>query len=182
MIPEMKNVNFSCESCHSHFIASAQNSLLRFYLYARRYDDVLTRMPEVVPVTLDDPASHYFYGLAYLGKGRNEEAITELKQAATEINNLSALGYAYATTGQRDEALKVIQRLQTPSGEQTFVSHYEMARVYAGLGDKESAFASLEKAFEVRDDGLTRMKIDPLMEKIRYDARYAAIMHRVGLE
>lgn len=162
--------------------AGSQATLLRVYFFARRYDDLVERGQEVVAAFPDSTEAHYFLGLGYLGQGKNQDAIAELRRAATEVNNLSALGHAYAVTGRRDEALKVIDQIRSLSEKKKFVPPYEVARVLASLGEKEEAFSWLQKAFEVRDDGLTRMKIDPFMDNIRDDRRYAELMQRVGLQ
>jgi hypothetical protein len=67
------------------------------------------------------------------------------------------------------------------AAQNKFVSPYEIARIYAGLRDKEAAFANLEKAFELRDDNLTRLRIDFCMDNIRSYPRFSDLMKRVGL-
>ena len=56
-----------------------------------------------------------------------------------------------------------------------------IARIYAGLGDKEQAFKWLEKGYEERTDQLTRLKVDPTFDGLRSDPRLIDLMRRVGL-
>jgi hypothetical protein len=53
--------------------------------------------------------------------------------------------------------------------------------VYAGLGEKDDAFAWLEKSFAARDKGLTYLKIDPCLDPLRSDSRFHDLVSRVGL-
>jgi hypothetical protein len=61
------------------------------------------------------------------------------------------------------------------------VGRYEMALIYAGLGDKDQAFTWLEKSFDAHDKGLTYLKVDPCVDPLRSDPRFDALVHRVGL-
>jgi len=60
----------------------------------------------------------------------------------------------------------------------TGVGRYEIALVYAGLGEKNEAFAWLEKAFSARDKGLTYLKIDPCLNPLRSDPRFRDLLER----
>jgi tetratricopeptide (TPR) repeat protein len=97
------------------------------------------------------------------------------------LNLTSAcLGVAYAKTGQREKALDVIQRVK--QGAKTrYVMTYWIAIQYAALGDKDAAFAELEKSFENRDWFLNRMKVDPFMDPLRGDPRFDAMVERLNL-
>jgi hypothetical protein len=61
------------------------------------------------------------------------------------------------------------------------VGRYEIALVYAGLGDLDKAFTWLERSYDVRDKGLTYLKIDPCVDPLRSDPRFARLVQRVGL-
>jgi hypothetical protein len=56
-----------------------------------------------------------------------------------------------------------------------------VARVYAQLGDKERAFAWLEKAIDERDPSVIRLKIDPMFDNLRSDPRYTKLLQRMNL-
>ena len=66
-------------------------------------------------------------------------------------------------------------------GAKSYVSPYAIAMVYAGLGERDGAFEWLEKAFEVRDEWLVRLRIAPELSNIRPDPRYVELLRRVGL-
>ena len=81
-------------------------------------------------------------------KGRFPEAIAEYRKNIS-LNGetprlLCHLGYAYAMSGKRDETLATLNKLKTTKD---YVSPYDLAKLYVGLGDKEAALESLERAY-----------------------------------
>lgn len=61
------------------------------------------------------------------------------------------------------------------------VGGYEIALVYAGLGEKSKAFTWLENSYKSHNEGLTNLKIDPCLDPLRSDPRFDALVRRVGL-
>jgi serine/threonine-protein kinase len=129
--------------------------------------------------------AHEYLGLAYGGKGRYEEAVTELNGAIALAGRrpvyVANLGYLHAVSGKRDQANRMlgelIERTQTE-----YVSPCDIASVYAGLGDKAKAFAWLEKAFQERDGSMVGLKADPYWDSLRDDPRFTDLLRRVGLQ
>ena len=92
---------------------------------------------------------------------------------------LGALGYGYGIMGKRAEAMAVLRELEEQYARRE--SHgLHVAEVYAGLGEKNQAFAWLEKDFQARSSLLIFINIYPL-EPVRDDPRYADLLRRVGL-
>jgi tetratricopeptide (TPR) repeat protein len=92
---------------------------------------------------------------------------------------LADAGFVYAKTGRRQEALAIINRWK--EGEKTrYVMNYWVAVLYAALGDKDAAFAELEKAYEAHDWFLQRIKVDPFMDPLRDDPRFNALVQRLN--
>src|SRR5437667_2493329 len=123
-------------------------------------------------------------GQAYLAASRYDEAIGALQSAVRFSGGLSfttaTLGYAYAKAGKRREARKVLQSLKERSGNE-YVPPFCVALVYAGLGDRDQAFACLDRAYEERSYWLAYLKTWPLVDDLRADARFTALLDRVGL-
>jgi hypothetical protein len=90
------------------------------------------------------------------------------------------MGNAFARVGRATEARALISQLQKHV-QNTGIGRYEIALVYAGLGEKDEAFAWLEKSFVARDKGLTYLKIDPCLDPLRSDSRFHDLVRRVGL-
>jgi serine/threonine protein kinase len=88
------------------------------------------------------------------------------------------LGAACAQAGERGTAQKILKRLQT-SGE--YVSPGELPVLYAALGEREKAFASLEKAYSAHDQQLQYLGVEPAFDSLRSDARFKDLLRRIGL-
>jgi hypothetical protein len=89
------------------------------------------------------------------------------------------LGHVYGRAGDRKSALGIVSELSTIA-TQKFVSPMDFARVYAGLGDADSTFHWLEKAYQVRAIGIQELP-SMYFDTIRSDSRYAPLLRRVGL-
>ena len=94
---------------------------------------------------------------------------------------LSALlGHAQALAGNRAEAIKIIARLQEQSARQ-YVPAFNIALIYAGLGENDLAFEWLDRAFDERSSWLVSLNVEPMLDSLRPDARFAALLRRIGL-
>src|SRR5262249_39787765 len=91
----------------------------------------------------------------------------------------ATLALAYARAGQRDAAEATLQQLL--STREGYVIPYFVATVHAALGNKEQAFAWLEKNYAERSGYLVWLKTDPRMDSLRADPRFADLLRRVGL-
>lgn len=83
-------------------------------------------------------------------------------------------------SGRRVEAEKVLAELQEIS-KQRYVSPYYVAMIYAGLGDKDQAFAWLDKAFRERSRRLVFLKVASIWDGLHPDPRFADLLRRIGL-
>ena len=150
------------------------------YYYARQYDQALLQMQHASALR-HEPAELIFpLGVIYVEKGMYAEAIQQFQKLDDQPHALGHMGNAYARMGRVAEARQMISELQKHV-QNTGVGRYEIALVYAGLGEKDEAFAWLEKAFVVRDKGLTYLKIDPCLDPLRSDSRFQDLVRRVGL-
>ncbi len=93
---------------------------------------------------------------------------------------LRSLGYVYAISGKRAEALAILKELQGKYERREAIG-MDVAAVYAGLGEKDQAFAWLEKEFQARSGQLARTRSDLAFESLHSDPRYADLLRRMGL-
>src|SRR5262249_62150447 len=93
---------------------------------------------------------------------------------------LRDLGYCLAISGKRAEALGILKGIQANYERQAALGQ-DIAAVYAGLGDKDQAFAWLEKDFQARDARLARIRCEVPFESLRSDPRYDDLLRRMGL-
>jgi tetratricopeptide (TPR) repeat protein len=148
------------------------------YYFARQYDQTLKQTRRAFE--LDPKAdAHWTLGVIYREKGMYQDAIREFEQERGNVYVLAHLGNAYARAGRITEARETIARLKERVGKQNVT--YGIALVYAGLGEKDEAFAWLEKAYKARDKGLTSLKIDQCLDPLRSDPRFQDLLRRVGL-
>jgi len=153
------------------------------YIQARQYDRAIEQLRKTVEMDQSFYFAHALLGIAYQMKGYSQDAIAEY-QKARQLNDdpfvLALLGDIYAVSGRKDEAMKILDQLKQLS-KQRFVFAYSVALVYVGLGDKDQAFQWLEKSFQDREARINRLKVDPLFDSVRSDARYADLIYRIGL-
>jgi TolB-like protein/Tfp pilus assembly protein PilF len=148
------------------------------YYEARQYDQALKQIRKAFE--LDPKANaHWTLGVIYREKGIYGEAVREFQQLGDNPYVLSHMGNAYARAGQVTEARETVARLKERVGKQNVT--YGIALVYAGLGEKDEAFAWLEKAYKERDKGLTFLKVDQCLDPLRSDPRFQDLLCRVGL-
>ncbi len=151
------------------------------YLFARRFDEGIVAARKTLEL---DPNSDFAYlMLAYncAGKGQYREAIESYKKAV-EFGDASTgtqiyLGAAYALAGERKKAFEILQQVRS---SKEYVSPGELSVLLGALGLKDEAFASLEKAFAVRDLQLATITGDPAFDPLRNDPRFADLVRRVG--
>ncbi len=152
-----------------------------FLYYARRYDEFMAhcqgwfkRDPSV------EWKYHHCLGAAYVQMGRREEAIAELQEALKSStmfeHTATELANALAVAGKREEALKVLDRVEYVPWK-TFGA----ALVQAGLGENDEAFHSLEKAIELRAPLVILLKMDPRFDSLHEDPRFQGLLRRMNL-
>src|SRR5580704_314611 len=165
-------------------ISVDSNAFLGFILYrARRYDEALTACQRAVELDPYHPEGHWFSALPHEQKGEFREAIVELEKAVSFSRGgapyRALLANAYALAGEQAKALSVLDELRTQS-EQGYVSPLDFAVVYTGLGDRNSAFDWLEKAYHERTMRIQELP-QPIFDSLRSDPRYHDLMRRIGL-
>lgn len=148
------------------------------------FDAAIEYGKRVIDLDPNFPRGHEELGLAYLAKKRYPEAITEFQKAVSlsgrARRGLSLLGFGLAITEKRDEALAVLKELQGKYEKKEALAQ-DVAAVYAGLGDKDQAFAWLEKGFKDRSGQLGRTRWEGEFEPLRNDPRFAVLLRRMGL-
>ena len=153
-------------------------------LFARRYDLAATQSLKAMELDPTSFSAHLYLGRAYEQEGKFEEAIAEFQNALPNSNGapagLAALGHAYALAGKRDEAHKMLNMLKEKARDR-YVSAYDVAVVYAGLGDANATFDWLDKAFLERSTWLIHVKWDERFIALRQDPRFDQLLRRIGL-
>ncbi|MFL6589878.1 MAG: TPR end-of-group domain-containing protein [Chthoniobacterales bacterium] len=152
------------------------------YYRARRYDLAIEQLRKTLEMDPNFYYAHWNLGSALVAKGSLGPAIEEYRKAH-ELNDnpstLGLLGYAYAASGNKAEAIKMRDQLELLS-KQRYVSGYAFALICLGLGDKEDALRWLEKSYEDHaGESLRFIKVDPLLDSLRGEPRFDALLHKV---
>jgi TolB-like protein/Tfp pilus assembly protein PilF len=152
------------------------------YTWARQYDKAIEQLRKTIEMDPRFYYAHWHLGMALQLKGQLSEAIAEYRKAV-ELNDnafvLVLLGQAYARTGQREEAQKILARL-SEEAKSRYVSLYSFALMYLGLGDKERAIDKMEQAYRERDgENVCRVKVDPMFDDLRGNPRFEALVQKI---
>ena len=157
---------------------------LLLYL-AGQYDGAAEQCRKMQEIDPNNSLGHLYFGDVYVQKGDLAQAISELQEAmklSEGRNNraIAHLAYAYALADRRNDAQSLLAKLKEIS-KLRYVHPDLVAAVYAGLGQKEDAFAWLEKAYQVHSRDLLELKDDPHFASLRLDPRFADLVRRVRL-
>ena len=123
-------------------------------------------------------------GWAYVGKGQSDSAVMAMREAAALSKDLpfadAALAHALAKSGKTAEARKLLDALVQQSIK-GYVSAYDIAIVYAGLGDNDQAIAWLRKALGERSMFVVHMTWDARLDGLRADPRFQELVKSLAL-
>jgi TolB-like protein/Tfp pilus assembly protein PilF len=156
---------------------------------ARQYDDSIQMAKSLLARAPEDMWEWAILGWDYEQKGRHDDAIANFKKAVELTSKnapfltsffLAGLGHAYAVGGKRKEAETVLQDL-LERNKQSYVSPYDIALIYTGLGDKGAALVWMTKAVAERSTWLVYSKWEPRLDPLRNDARFQDLLRRIGL-
>ncbi len=163
---------------------------MRGYYYSRQYEPALEALKKALELDPYDAGIYVNLLAVYLAMGRFEEARAAQQRrreilgspADTEGNDLYfALIHAHA--GQEAEARNHLARIIEIMKKPSYVAPAMIvAWVHAALGDKDEAFSWLEKAVQDREGSVYRLKVEPLIDPLRDDPRFGALLRRIGLE
>jgi len=164
--------------------AGIGNNVAIMYLLSNDEESAIVEFKKAIDLDPNFSPAHANLGHLYIKQRRYEEAIAEF-QKAVELSNragllLSSLGYGYAVTGKREWAHRILKELEEKYAKGESIGQYP-ARVYAGLGDKDKAFAWLEKDFRQRSGMLSMITWWFTFDDLRSDPRYKDLLRRMNL-
>jgi serine/threonine protein kinase/tetratricopeptide (TPR) repeat protein len=151
-------------------------------IFARQFDQCIAQSRRTLEMFSDFRIAHMTLGNSLFYKGDYSAGLEELQKAKAlepTPHLIGNLGYAYAKLGRKDEARKLLAELKEQS-KARYVAPYWIAMIYVGLDEKDDAFAWLEKAYQERSFFLLFIKMDPMVESLRSDARFTDLMRRIG--
>ncbi len=159
-----------------------ETALGRVLYFNRQYDSALEDFRSVIDMDPQFGRAHAHLGMVYIAKGEYNDAITEFQKDPQQDTYLKGLlGYTEAISGDAAAARKLLDELARAS-EKSPDQAFSTALIYVGLNDRDQALQWLEKAYQQRSSMyMPFAKTDPLLDPIRSDPRFAALLKQMGL-
>jgi serine/threonine protein kinase/tetratricopeptide (TPR) repeat protein len=154
------------------------------YYFGREHERAIEQGRKALDLDPNFGFAHWHLGMNYQQLGRTEEAIIELQLAALLAGGgptfVAHLGHAYARAGRREQAQQVLAELKELSNRR-YVSAFFFAIINVGLGEMGEAMDCLERAYEERSGFLPFIGVEPMLDPLRGDERFADLVKRVGI-
>jgi TolB-like protein/Flp pilus assembly protein TadD len=148
---------------------------------ARQYDQAVARARIAIEMEPRSAFGQQILGMALLMRGDTGEALVHLERgAALSPAYLGDLGYGYAVGGRGEDAQRVLRELRSRSRDH-YVPAIKVAAVYVGLGDHARALDGIQEALRERDRGLAFIRVDPVWDRLRGQARFRDLVRRVNV-
>jgi tetratricopeptide (TPR) repeat protein len=153
------------------------------YTTARQYGRAAEAARRWIELDSTGSGGYGFLGRSQLLEGRQNEALANLKKAAKVSNDgvsQLVLAWAYAVTGQREKARRILSGVHREPGRAWPPSHF-FAGACAALGDLDGAFAWLERGYDAHEDDLPLIAGLPWLDPLRGDPRFTSLLTRMRL-
>lgn len=143
---------------------------------ARRYDEAIAQLHRTLELDNNFSLAYSTLALVYQAQGNYAASV-------------EAIVKAFELTGRQEYAALARESFVKggwPAYLRAMLEHrrnlwaYTRASYHASLGDKEKAFAELNKSYEKRETSLVRLKIDPRLDPLRDDPRFPELLRKVG--
>ena len=151
------------------------------------YQASITQFRNAIEIDPSQPTAaslHRWLGLIYEERNMHEQAVAEFIESLRLQNGsperISALRQAYDAGGVKGYWLKWLQ-FREQRIKLGGINPFNVAQVYALVGDMDNAFEQLQKACDDHSLPVAALRFGPTFEKLRSDQRYAAILKRVKL-
>jgi len=148
--------------------------------FARQYDQAIQELETARTLYPNFYQIRNGLGLTYVSARAYDKAFAEFQKAIDSGNPevTANLAHAYAVSGRTRKARETLTDLLDRSRE-TYVSPFDIAVVYAGLGDHDRAFAWLDKAYDERTRPMLSLKVNPRLDPLRSDPRFAILVRQM---
>lgn len=152
------------------------------YYAGRRFEESAVQARDVLARDPDMWLASAALGIAYVALGRGDDAVAVLARAldGNEDNPslIADLGHAYGVSGRTEAARQSLAELASMAPDQ-YVDPYFLALVHAGLGEDDQALESLEAAYADRSPWITWAFVEPRLDRLRGQPRFAELLARV---
>jgi serine/threonine-protein kinase len=143
-----------------------------------RYDPAREALDRSLEISPEQSYTAAYIALSLLLENRPGEALAAAQRSSTEVFRLACAAIAQHDLGHALESQQLLDEL---IAKHAHIAAYQIAGVYAWRGEKDPAFRWLERARAQRDGGLVILKVDPVLRKLRSDARWKPMLQSVNL-
>lgn len=159
--------------------------LARVLYFTRQFPAAIAEYRRALEMDSTFVTAHLGLGLAYIQTGAPERALAEYQTALRLLGGpqpivLALMAHAQASMGRAAEARAILAALEAEA-ERRYIPAEYLALVHLGLGDRERALAGLEQAHANRSDFMAHLPVEPLLDPLRSEPRFAELVRRVGL-
>lgn len=152
--------------------------------WSRRPSLAMSRVDAVLNLNPAFAQAHLVKGKVFLQLHRYREADAEFVEAGKLFGEpkslLSIRAHAMALAGESDKSLKIVRDLEAASN-QRYVSGVHIAQVYCALHRTDDALRWLDRAYQQHDTGINMLKVEPMFDGCRADARFQRLMAELHL-
>jgi TolB-like protein/DNA-binding winged helix-turn-helix (wHTH) protein/tetratricopeptide (TPR) repeat protein len=151
-------------------------------ILARRYEEATAELRKTLELDSTAPMAYAQLAKAEVLQGKCADALAAIRfiPPAFPGSEGGIVGYAYAVCGNRPRALRIVSSWETRARHE-YIHPWKIAQVYMALGDNDHAFLWLERGIRERDPDVPLLNIDPLVDGIRRDPRFARLLKAIGL-
>ncbi|TET67102.1 MAG: tetratricopeptide repeat protein, partial [Candidatus Aminicenantes bacterium] len=151
------------------------------YFRAGQLENAIETLQRTIEMDPSFPVTHLYLGYTYMQKSMYEEALAQMqKETLPKAMIDPQIGIVYARMGRKEEALQILNKYLGQSNKE-FVHHYGIACLYFALAENDLGFQWLEKAYEARDPWIVSIKIDFLLDSVRTDPRFKALLMKMNI-
>ena len=153
----------------------------RYYalFYDRQYDACIAEAQRTLKLAPNLALPPYFIALSFIMKSQPSRAQHYLEMLPADLTvRLAAEAIVAGKLGDRAVSDRKLDQLKSIYGD---AASYQFAQAYVQRGQRDRAFAALERGFAVNDPGLNTLRVDPLFDPVRRDPRFVAMLERVDV-
>jgi len=159
-------------------VSTKANQFLGHALYfARRYDEAISFLRHALELDPHYPRPRYTMGMCLLMQGDVESALKEVKAEPLDWMRFSGLAILLKKLGRTKKADAAMASLVEGYRDNGL---YQQAQVHAQWGDYDQSIDALNRAREIGDPGVSQVVVDPLLDPLRGDPRFAELMAAIG--
>src|SRR5437667_1244136 len=163
---------------------SIRRGLGWLYYYTRRYESAVYHLRRAIAMNPTSEDTYRILGLVLTQQGAYDEAERAFREAITLSPELSyapaGAAHVLALRGRRREAEALLAQLEARARDH-YVSPVAFCIVHLGLRNTDQVFTWLERAYQDRRGWLAYLKVDPMLDVVEDDPRFAEFVKRMKL-